>query len=252
MIRKLFYLPLDLQLFAAEGGSGGSDPQGGEPKANEGGSPTPSNDPTPGGAANPPSNEPSKTFTQEELDKIVADRLAREKKKFSDYDELVKWKQEADKQADEQRKAQLSEIEREKEERQKAEEKAREQEQRYLTLQEQFNKQTVANEFIKHATAKNIAHIDDALTLAQNELSSITLDENGKAVGVDAIVEALVKNKPFLLGAKQEPRNVGGPTDNGGSTDEAKTLEAQLEEAKKKKDFGLVVELSNKLRNLKN
>lgn len=37
-----------------------------------------------------PKPEPAKTFTQAELDAIVADRLARDRKKFADYDDLKK------------------------------------------------------------------------------------------------------------------------------------------------------------------
>ena len=37
---------------------------------------------------------PPKTFTQDELEKIVGDRLARERKKFADYDELRAFKEE--------------------------------------------------------------------------------------------------------------------------------------------------------------
>ncbi len=37
---------------------------------------------------NTPAQEPEKTFTQSELNAIVADRLARERSKYSDYEEL--------------------------------------------------------------------------------------------------------------------------------------------------------------------
>ena len=35
-----------------------------------------------------PSNEPERTFTQSELNAILGDRLAQERKKYADYDEL--------------------------------------------------------------------------------------------------------------------------------------------------------------------
>lgn len=35
-----------------------------------------------------PSNEPERTFTQSELNAIIGDRLAQERKKYADYDEL--------------------------------------------------------------------------------------------------------------------------------------------------------------------
>lgn len=42
-------------------------------------------------------SEPGKTFTQAELDQVVADRLARERRKFGDYDDLKKKATEYDK-----------------------------------------------------------------------------------------------------------------------------------------------------------
>jgi len=44
-----------------------------------------------------PENEAAKTFTQEELDKIVAERLDRERKKYADYADLKKRAEEYEK-----------------------------------------------------------------------------------------------------------------------------------------------------------
>lgn len=67
----------------------------------------PKNDPPPAG--DPPKNDPpaDKTFTQAELDRIVQDRVARERQKFGDYDDL---KAKAAK-ADEYEAANASEVE---------------------------------------------------------------------------------------------------------------------------------------------
>ena len=60
----------------------------------------------------------SKTFTQEELEKIIADRLERERRKYKDYDELKKiaeeYKQIKESQMTEQEKlqARLADLER--------------------------------------------------------------------------------------------------------------------------------------------
>ena len=59
--------------------------------------------------------EPAKTFTQDELDKIVADRISRERKKydkFSDYDSLKSKADEYEKALEEKRLAELSAQER--------------------------------------------------------------------------------------------------------------------------------------------
>ncbi|GIQ63710.1 hypothetical protein PACILC2_22780 [Paenibacillus cisolokensis] len=61
----------------------------------------------------------------------------------------------------------------------------------------------------------------------------------------------MIAAKPYLVDvpAPTKPRTIGEPSNP--AVDERKTLEAQLEDAKKRKDFGKVVELSNKLNALK-
>lgn len=54
----------------------------------EGGSGGASTPPAPAGDEAPKGNEQGKTFTQAELDQIIADRLNREQRKFVDYDTL--------------------------------------------------------------------------------------------------------------------------------------------------------------------
>lgn len=55
----------------------------------------------------PDKHDDTKTFTQAELDRMLADRLSRERKKFADYDDLKKKATEFDKMQD----AQKSEVE---------------------------------------------------------------------------------------------------------------------------------------------
>ena len=43
---------------------------------------------TGGGATDGQSQDKTQTFTQADIDRIVADRLSRERSKFSDYDDL--------------------------------------------------------------------------------------------------------------------------------------------------------------------
>lgn len=194
--------------------------------------------------------EPPKTFTQEELDKIVADRIARERKKlerFADYDDIKKKAEEYEKALEEKRLAELTEKERLEEIAKKHETEKQTLAQELEQLRESVKRERIVNEFIKVATALNVAYIDDALKLA--DLSAVMVDEEG-VKGVKEAVEALVQHKPFLVAqTKKEPKIVGGPTGYSVS-DEVKTLESQLEEAKRKRDFGLVLELSNKIKQL--
>ncbi|MCZ0829077.1 hypothetical protein O0547_27210 [Brevibacillus laterosporus] len=198
--------------------------------------------------------ETPKTFTQEELDRIVADRVARERKKtekYADYDELKTKITEYERERDEKQRAEMSEIERWKTDFEKEVASKQALEQSVAEMEEKYRQEKIRNAFITAATSANIAHIDDAYILASSDLSKVTIDESGNVVGVDSVIQSLVETKPFLIAqTKKEPSTIGGPSGYGNDTG-VKTLEAQLEEAKKKKDFGKVLELSNKLSQLR-
>lgn len=53
-----------------------------------------------------------KTFTQSQLEEIIGERLARERKKYSDYDELKAQLEAKQKEEEERKKAEMTEIER--------------------------------------------------------------------------------------------------------------------------------------------
>ena len=73
-----------------------------------------------GGTTQPEAGEPAKTFTQDQLDKIVEQRLARERAKFADYEDL---KAKADRLA-ERENADKSEVDRAREEAEAAKKEA--------------------------------------------------------------------------------------------------------------------------------
>lgn len=199
--------PLNLQLFA----EGDPDP-----------TPDPPIDPT-----------PPKTFTQEELDQVIADRITRERKKYADYDEL---------------KTKLSEFEREKEEREKekmsvterleaekaaaleAAEEARAERDKALTAADQ---RLIKAEFRAIARELNVRvdALDDALKLA--DLSAAKVDDDGNPQGVEDAVKELIEAKPFLIEqGTPKPREIGGPS--GGQDRPDKTKEQLLSEAAEK------------------
>ena len=158
--------PLNLQLFA----EGDPDP-----------TPTPPADPM-----------PVKAFTQEELDQVIADRIARERKKYADYDEL---------------KTKLSDFEREKEEREKekmtvterleaekaaalkAAEDARVERDKALTA---ANQRLIKAEFRTMARELNVRPdaLDDAYVLA--DLSSASVGDDGRINGVEEVLKGLI------------------------------------------------------------
>lgn len=233
-IKPKFRFPIDIQWF--------SEP---EPEPTD----PPADPPAEPPAVDP---EPAKTFTQEDLDKIVADRIARERKKYADYDEIKKKAEEYEQAEAERKKAEMTAQERLEAEKAEALRKAQEAEEAAQRTMSTANQRLIKSEFkllAKEAGVRADA-LEDAFKLA--DVSGVTVDEDGNVDGVKAVIEALIAGKPYLVEqAKKEPKTIGGPTGYA-ADDEAKTLEAQLEEAKKQRNFSKVVELSNKIQALLN
>jgi hypothetical protein len=181
-------------------------------------------------------NKPeSKTFTQEELDKIVADRIARERKKiekFADYDDLKTKASEYEKALEEKRLAELSAQERAEEIAKKFEAERNEYAKQLDELKSQAQREKVVNAFIKAAPGVNIPsdRIDAALKLA--DLSAVTIGENG-VEGLEDVMNALVTNYSFLAEVKKPQKPIGEATNSLKDTSE-KTGEQLLKEAAEK------------------
>lgn len=174
--------------------------------------------------------ETPKTFTQEQLDEIVTKRIARESKKFADYDELKAKLAEVEKANEEKRLADLSETEKAKELADKIEAEKSD-----LLAQLEAERKARANEkitnaFIKAASSANIEHIDDAIKLT--DMSALTIDENGDVNGVSELIAELVEHKPYLLATKKTQVTIG--TTAGTTATRDTTDEQLLEEAAKK------------------
>jgi hypothetical protein len=186
---------------------------------------------------NPTVEEPetkpeSKTFTQDELDKIVADRIARERKKlekFADYDDLKTKASEYEKAIEEKRLAELSAQERAEELAKKFEAERNQFAKQLEELQTQAQREKVVNAFIKAAPGVNIPsdRIDAALKLA--DLSAVTVGENG-VEGLEAVMGALVEQYAFLAETKRPQKPIGDATNSPKDTAE-KTSEQLLREA---------------------
>lgn len=188
---------------------------------------------TPAEPVEPPAQPEGKTFTQTELDELIAKRIERERKKYekyADYEEIKTKASEYEKVLEEKRLAELSEAERAQDQAKKFEEEKNELTAQLEAIRKQAESEKIRNEFNKVATGANVAYLDDAIALA--DLSAVSIDEDGKVVGMDDVVKALVDNKPFLVGKKaQQP--IGQATN--GSTELAdKTADQLLAEAAKK------------------
>ncbi|PHA22056.1 scaffolding protein [Bacillus wiedmannii] len=223
-----FPLRLNLQFFS-DGGGSGDDP-----------------DKKPGDT-----DDPSKTFTQEELDEIVKKRLERERsksaEKYGDYDNVKAKLAEYEKAEEERKKQEMTEIERLQAEKEEADKKA-------LEASEAAQK---ANARILNTEIKSIARTLDANdpgdVLALLDKSTIQLDENGNYQGVEEAVTALKESKPWMFKKVVGADAAGGA--NPGTNPRANeilALEKELEEAKTKalkdsKYAGEVTRIYNKL-----
>lgn len=166
------------------------------------------------------------TMTQAELDALIGKEKGRVKSKYADYNDL-KTKLSTFEQAEKERK-ELEMTELEKLQAQLAEKDTKEQTlaQQLADLEKAVQQEKIRNAFNQVATSQNVNHLDDAFVLA--DLSAVTV-EDGKVVGMEDAIKALVDNKPFLL-AKKQPKPIGEST-NGNTERADKTAEQLLKEA---------------------
>jgi hypothetical protein len=172
----------------------------------------------------------TKTFTQAELDKIVADRVAREKKKldrYADYDDVKTKLSEFEKFEEERKKAEMTVQERLEAEKAEADKKAQEAEERANKALEQANKRLLKAEFRLLAKELGVRKdaLDDAFVLA--DMTSVEVDEEGNVQGVKEALETLKKAKAYLFGGVDY-------ADPSPGQYEAKRGEATQDQAKRK------------------
>ncbi|MDZ5608569.1 phage scaffolding protein [Bacillus pseudomycoides] len=204
----------------------------------------------PGGTDDPP-----KTFTQEELDEIVTKRLERERKKstekYGDYDDVKAKLAEYEKAEEERKKQEMTETQRLQAEKEEAERKAQEASEAAQKAQEQANARILNTEIKSVARALDANDPGDVLALLDK--SSIQLDENGNYQGVEEAIKALKESKPWMFKKVVGADAAGGA--NPGTNPKANeilALEKELEEAKAKalqdsRYSGEVTRIYNKL-----
>lgn len=162
-----------------------------------------------------------KHFTQEEVDRIVGDRLAREKAKLGDVEELRRKADQLDR-LEEERKTELERaVDGAKQEADKA---ARDERDGYW-------RDRLLRSEVKAAAAGKLNDPMDAVTLL--DLSKFELDADGKVdeKTVAKAIEDLVAAKPYLAanGTQRRPDFDAGPrTPANGGEDFNSTLRRQL------------------------
>jgi hypothetical protein len=189
---------------------------------------------TPTTAATPDTTTPAggKTFTQAELDAVIADRLARERDKFKDFEAL---KTKAAK-LDELEKANLTEAEKLKADLAAAQAAGAERISRAQALLLKAEVKSVAAE---------LGIVDADAAFALMDRANVKVEDNDSVTGVKPALEALLAAKPYLKAAAQT--TVGGATNPGEGGAGAATLEAQLDEAVKAGNFRLQVNLQRQI-----
>lgn len=201
-----------------------------------------------------PEEKPAeKTFTQTELDEIIAQRLERERKKYADYDELKAKLSEYEKAEEERKKAQMSEQERLQAEKEEAERRAEEAKKTAHAALEAANKRLIKSEFkvLAIQAGMRTEMLDDAFVLA--DLSGVTVNDEGEVDkgALKKAIDQFIESRPIYkadYNANGGTITVGQHTGGSNVSDEIKSLEAQLEKAKKDKNFSEVVRLSNVLK----
>ncbi len=131
-----------------------------------------------------PDAKPTKTFTQEELDGILASRLTREQtktaEKYADYDALKEAATEWQKLQDEKK----SELE-------KLQEKLKAEQAKTTAMEKGVTEFKIRSAFVTAASKLDATHPEDAYALA--DMSEVKITDEG-VTGVDEQVKALVES----------------------------------------------------------
>ena len=161
-------------------------------------------------------------FTNEQVEAIVEQRLARERRKYADYADL----QEKAQKYTEWEEAQKTELQKAKE---AAERAAAE---RDHALQE-ANDRLIRAAFMAEAGRIHAKHPEDAFLLA--DLSNVVITDDGKVPGVNAAVEALVADGRLPTEGRPSAPKLDAGAGSGERTNErpVKLTDEELEVARK-------------------
>ncbi len=181
--------------------------------------------PTPGTGTPPapaPSTEPAKTFLQEDVDRIVAERLARARTTPpADYEDLKAKAQELD----DLKAAQLSEADRLKAANTAAEARAAAAEEKLA----EANKRAAV-----FAAAQRHGAIDPDAVFALLDPSAVKVGDDGQVTGAEEAVKALLDSKQYLVGTPPTPTPGGadgGPRGKPAETISQESLKTMSPEA---------------------
>lgn len=189
-------------------------------------------DPSPGEEKDKNKEEPK--FTQEQVENIVKDRLARTLKKFEGYDEMKKELSSFRKKAKEQEEANMTELEKIQNQLENEQKEKQEISEKLSGLQSEIKQTKINYEFQKKAQEKGIQgkQLEAALKLA--DFSNVELEEDGNVKGIEDVVGVLVEEYDFLIQKKEKPRPIGTSSNPSGGSRKDKTAEELVKEAYEK------------------
>lgn len=167
-----------------------------------------------------PADEPKVYMTQEEVDRVVAQRLARDRKdveaKLASFDEL---KSKAE-QYDELQAAQKSELEKLMERAEKAEREREE-------IAQRANLTAVRSAVVAEASRQGAIDPEDVVALLASK--DFEIDESGNVEGVSEAVSALIEAKPHLAGTRTpHPADQGARATAPDTSDPVAALGSQI------------------------
>lgn len=178
----------------------GKDDQGQQGQASGG---TAATTPTVGGE--PQGQQPPKTFTQDELNAIISDRLAKEKAKFADYDALKTKAAEHDKAVA----ATLSETE-------KLKAALIAETAKYTEAETRRVQSLMQVAVMTKAAALGFMNPEDAWLLI--DTAALKVEDDGKVSGVDEALKALVTARKYLIKTVIAPELNSGAGGGQGAT----------------------------------
>ena len=164
-------------------------------------------------------------LTQDELNEIIRKRVDRERRKYSDYEDVKKQADEYAKAVEKAKREQMTEVERleadllEREEQLKA---YREQTEKAQREAEQLR---IRKEFDAKAREAGIKYLDDAYQLAVMGNDNVRY-EDGEVIGLDDVIKDITESKPFLLSPARPIGKPMGQSDVQTGPSKADQLEA--------------------------
>lgn len=190
-------------------------------------------DPPPDPPADPPSDPPKKTFSQEDLDRIVSDRLARDRRDRPSDEEIEKLREKAEAH-DEAEQANQSELDKARTRAEQAEAKAEEAEKKVTEATEGAQDLLRRAEIITAASKLEAVNPDAVHALLKekgfkakdgdNELE-VTIGDDGQVTNAEEVVKAFLEadENKYLVGSTPDP----GPGDGGARQTPGKGLTKQ-------------------------